>query len=120
MPPSYNPALLSNHQLTMDCVDFKDRLDILYAMWSDTFRAWRDSIQRTDTQEVIDAYEKAHKSVKRRTAWIYGKLHKARKEKMTRHFNSMGELVQDLNTLKEELQDAQKLRTTQGENGTGP
>jgi hypothetical protein len=110
MPPSYNPALLSNHQLAMDCVDLKDRLDILYAMWSDTFRAWRDSIQRTDTQEVIDAYEKAHKSIRRRTTWINNKLFKARKERITRDLNSMRELVED----------AQKLRATQGENAAGP
>jgi len=110
MPPRYPPALLSNHQLAMDCVDFKDRLDILYAMQSDTFRAWGDSIERNDTQDMIDAYEKVYKTIRRRTTWIFNKLWKAREERNRR----------DLNQQKLLEQDAAHLRATQGENAAGP
>jgi len=110
MPPRYNPALLTYHQLVMDCVDLKDQFDVLIAMHSDTYRAWRDSIQRNDTQDMIDAYEKVHKTIRRRATWISNKLYKAREERNTRDLNSMRELVED----------AQKLRTTQGENGARP
>ena len=120
MPPSYNPALLSNHQLTMDCVDFHDRLVALYPMISDTFAAWRRTIERDEPQEVIDAHEKVYISTRRRATWINNKLWKARNEKRNRDLNSLRDLVQDLNTVKEELQDAQKLRTTQGKNAAGP
>ena len=94
----------------MDCVDLKDRLDILYAMQSDTFRAWGDSIQRNDTQDIIDAYEKVNKTIRRRTTWIFNKLYKAREERIIRDLNSMRELEQD----------AAHLRTTQGKNAAGP
>ena len=110
MPSTYNPALLSHHQLVMDCVDFKDQLDVLNARWSEAFEAWRNSIRRADPQEVLDAHENAYKSIKRRTSWINNKLFKARKERINR----------DLNSLRELVQDAQKLRATQGENAGGP
>jgi len=110
MPPRYTPETLTYHQLVMDCVDLKDRLDILYAMQSDTFRAWGDSIQRNDTQDMIDAYEKVYKTIRRRTTWIFNKLWKAREERNRR----------DINQQKLLEQDAQKLRTTQGENAAGP
>ncbi len=110
MPPRYTPEALTYHQLVIDCVDFHDRLVVLYAMQSDTWRAWRRTVERADPQEVIDAHERTYISTKRRTTWINNKLWKARKERMTRDLNSMKELVED----------AQKLRATQGENGTGP
>jgi hypothetical protein len=110
MPPRYIPALLSYHQLVIDCVDFNDQLRVLYAMQSDTWRAWRRTIERADPQETIDAYEKAHKSIRRRTTWIYGKLHKAKMERMAR----------DLNQQKLLEQNAAHLRATQGENGARP
>ncbi len=94
----------------MDCVDLKDQFDVLIAMHSDTYRAWRDSIQRNDTQDMIDAYEKVYNSIKRRTTWIANKWCKAREERNTR----------DLNQQKLLEQDAQKLRATQGENAAGP
>jgi hypothetical protein len=110
MPPRYIPALLSYHQLVTDCADFRDQLRVLYVKQSVTWREWRRTIERADPQETIDAYEKAHISAKRRATWIYGKLHKAKMERMAR----------DLNQQKLLEQNAAHLRATQGENGTGP
>jgi hypothetical protein len=106
-PPRYIPAALTYHQLVMNSVDFQDRLDTLYAMWSDAFNAWRNSIQRNEAQE---AHEKVYKSIKRRITLVTNRLHETRKEKMNR----------DLNSLRELVQNAQKLRATQGENAGGP
>jgi len=110
MPPRYTPETLTYHQLVMDCVDLKDRLDILYAMQSDTFRAWGDSIQRNDPQDMIDAYEKVNKTIRRRTTWIFNKLWKAREERNRR----------DINQQKLLEQNAAQLFPTQGENGARP
>ena len=110
MPPRYIPAALTYHQLVVNSVDFKDQLDTLYAMWSDAFNAWRNSIQRHDAQEVQDAHGKVYKSIKRRITLVTNRLHETRKEKMNR----------DLNSLRELVQNAAQLRATQGENAGGP
>ena len=117
MPPPYIPEALTYHQLVVNSVDFQDSLDTLNTMWSDAFNAWRNSIQRHDAQEVQDAYGKVYKSIKRRITLVTNRLHETRKERMNRDWDAM---IQHLNSLRELVQDAQELRTTQGENAGGP